>query len=158
MPFYLRVSFAGKKANVKIEGEKVFIGRSSTCQVCLKDPLISNTHGLITLVDDHLIIKDLQSTNGIIINGKKIQESKLYIGDIVKLGKTTLQLISKEMTPEQTFHHTNKNIPIKTQIMDVSLHRDKTDDIDPFDDSGIEKNKNLDNLDVTIDLSDIDDD
>ena len=149
MPFYLKVSYNGKSANVKLDADKIFIGRSSTCQIKLKDPLISNCHCLITIVDNHLVIKDLESTNGMLVNGKNTQETKLYIGDIINIGKTSLQLISKDMTPEQTFIHTNKNTQIKTQIAEISFPRMNKEKIEK-----IKKNSKIEP--VTIRLPDDD--
>ena len=149
MPFYLKVSYNGKSANVKLDTDKIFIGRSSTCQIKLKDPLISNCHCLITIVDHHLVIKDLQSTNGMLINGKNTQETKLYIGDIIVIGKTSLQLISKDMTPEQTIIHTNKNTQIKTQVAEISFPKTIKEKIEK-----IKKNSKIEP--VTISLPDDD--
>ncbi len=49
------------------------IGRHASCQLSLDDPLVSRRHALITVSRDRVTIEDLESRNGVILNGKKIE-------------------------------------------------------------------------------------
>lgn len=68
------------------------IGRQPENHICLRDPKVSRFHALIKVKDSHLIIKDLQSTNGTYINNVRIARRKLHTGDLVKMGDTLIQV------------------------------------------------------------------
>jgi len=72
------------------------IGRQAENHICLRDPKISRFHALIKLKDSHLIIKDLQSTNGTMINDTKIVRSKLNSGDLIKMGDTVIRVTQEK--------------------------------------------------------------
>lgn len=68
------------------------IGRQPENHICLSDPRVSRFHALIKVKDSHLIIKDLQSTNGTLVNNVRIRRHKLQPGDLIKLGETIIQV------------------------------------------------------------------
>ncbi|NLY73777.1 MAG: FHA domain-containing protein [Firmicutes bacterium] len=72
------------------------IGRQAENHICLRDPKISRFHALIKLKDSHLIIKDLQSTNGTMINDTKIERSKLNSGDLIRMGDTVIRVTQEK--------------------------------------------------------------
>ncbi len=61
------------------------MGRHSECHICLNSEGISRKHAQITVDSDGLTIKDLDSSNGTYVNGEKIEELLLKVGDEVKL-------------------------------------------------------------------------
>ncbi len=71
---------------------EIRIGRQPENHICLRDPKVSRFHALIRLKGSYLIIKDLQSTNGTIINNVRIRRHKLQSGDLVKLGDTIIKV------------------------------------------------------------------
>ena len=56
----------------------------------LHDPDCSRSHAILFEQDDHAIIKDLNSRNGVYINGEKVHEQALNDGDEVILGSTVM--------------------------------------------------------------------
>src|SRR4030088_2857701 len=48
------------------------VGRNATCQLSLDDPLVSRRHALLIVAKDGVTIEDLQSRNGVIVNGQRI--------------------------------------------------------------------------------------
>src|SRR5580693_2989489 len=51
------------------------IGRSADCDVCLSHPMISRHHALFQRqADGRLLITDLESINGVTVNGERIGE------------------------------------------------------------------------------------
>lgn len=76
----------------------VRIGRSSPADIILPDAKVSRTHCLIELKDDELYVLDMNSTNGIYVDGKKVEGAgALPIGSALKVGSYTL-LHEKRMT------------------------------------------------------------
>lgn len=74
---------------------EVRIGRKPENHICLKDPKVSRFHALIRLEGNYLVIKDLESANGTSVNGQRIQEEKLFSGDMFKVGDTIIQITSQ---------------------------------------------------------------
>lgn len=68
------------------------IGRQPENHICLLDPKVSRFHALIKIKDSYLIIKDLQSTNGTLVNNVRIRRHKLQPGDLIKLGDSIIRV------------------------------------------------------------------
>jgi hypothetical protein len=66
------------------------IGRSKDCDVQIADPNISRRHAELSQEGATYWIVDLDSTNGLEVNGKRTKRAKLADGDVVKLGSTEL--------------------------------------------------------------------
>ncbi len=64
----------------------VLLGRHSECDVQIESQKISRKHCCIILLKDKALIRDLGSTNGITINGKKVQEGSIGPGDELTIG------------------------------------------------------------------------
>ena len=74
----------------KIEDTETLIGRAPTANLQLDDDSISREHAVILGEDGTFTVEDLQSTNGIRVNGKKLRSAELSDGDEIQIGKTTL--------------------------------------------------------------------
>lgn len=81
----------------------VSIGRRSSNEVSIKDPLVSrDQHCLITEENGHYYIFDANSTNGTYVNGSRIpnaEKIRLHHGDVVRIGNTVLPWQSYFKTP-----------------------------------------------------------
>lgn len=71
------------------------IGRGTDADLRINDPGISRRHAEIIVTDDAsgnrtIEITDLGSTNGIIINGKKVAHAELTAGSRIEIGTTRL--------------------------------------------------------------------
>ncbi len=84
------------RALLEIEGTRftvspggTVVGRSRDCDVVLEDPDVSRHHARIALAEDGTwLVEDLGSTNGVAVNGARIQGSSvLASGDRVVFGK-----------------------------------------------------------------------
>jgi pSer/pThr/pTyr-binding forkhead associated (FHA) protein len=68
------------------------IGRGENNSIVLADGQISKQHGQIKFENDEYWIEDLNSRNGVFINGRKINHrERLYHGCLVKIGATILR-------------------------------------------------------------------
>ena len=68
----------------------VTIGRADGNTFQLVAPSVSGRHCEVRVKDNELIVRDLLSTNGTFIGGKKISEGMLKPGEILKLGDVEL--------------------------------------------------------------------
>lgn len=80
----------GREQRFPIATPTVTIGRAPDNQLVLKDRRASRHHALLTARSGGLIFTDLDSTNGSIVNGKRVRELALGPGDRIELGRTVL--------------------------------------------------------------------
>src|SRR5947209_3359776 len=75
------------------EGEYV-VGRGPECHIRPNSELISRQHCLLRVRGAVLVVRDLGSTNGTLVNGKRLRdECALADGDTIQLGPLVLQVI-----------------------------------------------------------------
>jgi chromosome segregation ATPase len=72
---------------VHVLGRKTTIGRTSENDVQIDAQYISRHHAVILSGPTDTIIEDLNSTNGVIVNGRRVRRQTLKDGDIVLIGK-----------------------------------------------------------------------
>jgi predicted component of type VI protein secretion system len=64
----------------------LLLGRDAECDIQFESRKISRRHCCIAQVSDHLVVRDLGSTNGIRINGVRVIEGSLKAGDELTIG------------------------------------------------------------------------
>src|SRR5262245_49357193 len=90
-------------ATFALSGEKVSIGRDPANQICLNDPLVSRRHCVITKDNEQFLLRDLDSSNGTLVNDRPVHECPLAEGDRVKAGDTLfLFLLNKPETAQSS--------------------------------------------------------
>ncbi|MFV8752646.1 FHA domain-containing protein [Nannocystaceae bacterium ST9] len=71
----------------ELERRQVVIGRSPGADLRIEDAGVSRRHVKLTLLDDGTVVAtDLRSTNGMIVNGDKLERASLSEGDVLRLG------------------------------------------------------------------------
>ncbi len=77
------------------------LGRSSDCHVTIEDPLVSRRHARIVLTGDHAVLYDLESRNGVKVNGQPVKHSiELVDGDRLRIGTQELVFCRVADMPE----------------------------------------------------------
>ncbi|UCD84220.1 MAG: FHA domain-containing protein [Deltaproteobacteria bacterium] len=71
------------------------IGRGGKNHLIITDPLVSLSHALIVPQGELFLLKDRESKNGTLVNGKPIKENTLKMGDIIKIGPQELRFVEK---------------------------------------------------------------
>lgn len=82
--------------NFILTGKITSIGRSPKNSISLPDTTLSAIHAKITREGDKYFIEDLDSTNGTIVNGRRVEKARLKHKDFVKLGKLSLKFYHKK--------------------------------------------------------------
>jgi pSer/pThr/pTyr-binding forkhead associated (FHA) protein len=72
--------------NLLLDKPILLLGRHQECDIQIPSRKISRRHCCIAQINDHLLIRDLGSTNGIRINGEKVLEGQLKPGDELTIG------------------------------------------------------------------------
>jgi hypothetical protein len=84
----------------------VSIGRGNEADLRIDDPGISRRHAQISLKEGEqgtiVTVKDLGSTNGVLLNGHRVEESQVTDGSEIRLGNTVIII---RITPQSTPDH-----------------------------------------------------
>jgi hypothetical protein len=73
--------------------ERAVIGRDPSCDIVLSDSRCSRHHAVIEETPDGPVIQDTGSSNGVYVNGRRLDRSPLRPGDRVRLGETWLEVL-----------------------------------------------------------------
>ena len=97
------------KISVKLQGRTidnfssdkpvVTVGRDKSCDVCVDNPLLSRRHAQITQADGKHYIEDLNSTNGVFLNGNKVNKAEIHNGDEFRIDKFSFQVQIADSAP-----------------------------------------------------------
>lgn len=82
------LTIGGKRQ--ELASEQAVLGRSRDCDVRVSDENVSRKHAEIREQGDRWILIDLGSTNGTLLNGRKIDREQLSDGDTITLGSTDI--------------------------------------------------------------------
>jgi chromosome segregation ATPase len=80
------------------------IGRAPGCELHIDSSSVSRHHALVLTNSRDIIIEDLHSTNGVLVNGRKVTRQLLTDGDILTIGDAQFRLSMKSgpREPEAT--------------------------------------------------------
>jgi chromosome segregation ATPase len=78
-------------------GRRTRIGRATGCELHIDSTSVSRHHALILAGTREAIIEDLNSTNGVILNGRKVTRQVLNDGDILTLGEIQFRYVAKSL-------------------------------------------------------------
>ncbi len=67
--------------------EVLTLGRRDSCDIPLRFPNISGQHAQLSFRNGYWYIRDLNSTNGVKVNGIRVQEKLLHPRDEITIGK-----------------------------------------------------------------------
>jgi predicted component of type VI protein secretion system len=71
-------------------GENTSMGRSPSNDIVLKEAKVSRQHAAINFLHGDYVLVDLKSSNGVFVNGQKIEEHVLKDGDEISVGSFRL--------------------------------------------------------------------
>ena len=89
---YVPVSRSGKVISRFALGQRTLIGRSEHNDVCLPSPHLSRHHAVIVGTPQGYYLVDLNSANGVLLNGRKIERAALCDDDILGIGPFRLKV------------------------------------------------------------------
>jgi pSer/pThr/pTyr-binding forkhead associated (FHA) protein len=74
-------------ADIPLNRPLTLVGRHSDCDVRLESVRVSRHHCCLAAMCDGVAVRDLSSTNGTKINGRRITEGWLRLGDELTIGR-----------------------------------------------------------------------
>lgn len=110
-----------KTWEVKLDGkvDSLIIGRASNCDVVIEHSSVSRSHACIVRDHKTFILKDLNSSNGIWLDGQKKEEIVLEDGKSIRLGYATLIFKSGFKEEHLTIAGTSFKVPGRHPVVFV---------------------------------------
>lgn len=106
----------------------VTLGRATTNDIVLMQGRVSRNHAQIQCTEDGIFVTDLNSVNGIWINGQRVAETKLQPGDKVSISDCVLQYQAptQDLHEEVTMINSEKELELTHAQMTVPLSLNET--------------------------------
>jgi phosphoserine phosphatase RsbU/P len=94
MDLVLEGTVKGQYVRIHLDKPALRVGRSQDADIRIDDSTVSRSHAVLSVLDDHLELKDLGSHNGTFLNGKRLTDpSTVKPGDQIRIGSVLLTLL-----------------------------------------------------------------
>jgi hypothetical protein len=90
---YLEVQGPERTLLIPLGGEVMHIGRGLSAELRLDDSSVSRRHAILVPRSSGARILDDRSSNGTLVNGRRIQQVELHNGDVIVLGRVLLRYL-----------------------------------------------------------------
>ena len=90
---------------VALRSDRFVLGRSGDCDLAIGDDAVSRQHAEIRQTEDGTVLVDLDSTNGVLVNGEAVVSQSLHSGDCVQLGSHVFRFLADDDLESQ-YHAT----------------------------------------------------
>jgi pSer/pThr/pTyr-binding forkhead associated (FHA) protein len=82
--------------DITLDRPMVVVGRDPNCDAQLESLLVSRHHCCMTRENDQVVVRDLGSTNGIRINGMRVETGTLRPGDELSIAHYRYRLVGED--------------------------------------------------------------
>lgn len=76
------------EGSIPLVKDRFVIGRGGDCDLQIKDSSVSTHHCELVVVDDEWVLNDLNSRNGVRVNGETVNSTRLKVGDVIIIGSS----------------------------------------------------------------------
>jgi hypothetical protein len=87
----------GERPVTHVLARRTRIGRATGCELQIDSGSVSRHHALVVVGPREAIIEDLNSTNGVLVNGRKVTRQPLRDGDAITIGETQFRYLAKPL-------------------------------------------------------------
>ena len=81
-----------------LDRERITIGRKDDNDIVINNLAVSSHHAAVITIMNDSFIEDLDSTNGMMVNGESLKKRFLQNGDLVEIGKYKLKYINDRIS------------------------------------------------------------
>jgi hypothetical protein len=89
----------GERPITHVLSRRTRIGRAAGCELQIESGSVSRHHALIVVGPREAVIEDLNSTNGVLVNGRKVSRQPLNDGDAVTIGDIQFRYFARQAHP-----------------------------------------------------------
>jgi pSer/pThr/pTyr-binding forkhead associated (FHA) protein len=95
------VSGGAEGTEIVIDQRRMTLGRGPGVDLAFENASMSRQHAVLEFASDGFRLSDLDSTNGVEVNGKRVKSAHLHHGDRFVLGDQAFQMLieEREVTP-----------------------------------------------------------
>ena len=79
------------------DSDEVIIGRDETCDIRIRAQTVSREHCTVEREGQDFVLRDLGSTGGIFLDGKRVDNVRLRSGIEVKVGPAVLKFYDNQI-------------------------------------------------------------
>ncbi len=72
------------------------VGRDPECEISHRDPRLSRRHAEFSIGEHGVLVRDLESRNGIRVNGRVVKEALLQPGDLVQIAQLSVRFVEDD--------------------------------------------------------------
>lgn len=73
--------------------DTILVGRDPLCEISEADPQMSRRHARFSVSDRGVVVNDLHSRNGVLVNGRRVLEAVLHPGDVVQVAGVAITFL-----------------------------------------------------------------
>lgn len=99
--FYLALQIGSLRKSVYPLLGQTTIGRGADNTISIPDPAISHNHAKVSFQEGYWTVEDLQSANGIMVDGTRVERLALKSGDTFQLGEILFRFIEEEIAESE---------------------------------------------------------
>lgn len=86
----------------RLDNDPSSIGRGKECDFVLDDKSVSKQHAQFVSAQGNWVLSDLGSSNGVLVNGSRVDEVALKSGDRIQLGRCTFEYALSDELPAES--------------------------------------------------------
>ena len=101
------------------------IGRRESCDICMRFQNVSGMHAELTFQDGCWYIRDLNSTNGIKVNGVRVQKKPLHPNDEITIAKRRYKIHYNMEVGKRALEEIEEDIMSQSLLERAGLERPK---------------------------------
>jgi pSer/pThr/pTyr-binding forkhead associated (FHA) protein len=111
--------------SIPLAHDTLVLGRRDSCDIRLPFPNISGMHCELSFKDGYWSIKDLNSTNGIKVNGLRVLSKLLHPGDELSIGKRKYTIHYEMPAGRRAMEEVEEDIMSQSLLERAGLERPK---------------------------------
>ena len=111
--------------SIPLSREVLVIGRRDSCDIRMAFPNVSGMHCELTFRDGYWSVRDLNSTNGIKVNGERVLKKLLHPGDELMIGKRKFTIHYEMPVGRRAMEEVEEDIMSQSLLERAGLERPK---------------------------------
>jgi type II secretory pathway predicted ATPase ExeA len=109
---------------------RLVVGRTADNDLQVDSKFVSRHHAQFVTTTDGCFVEDLNSTNGVYLNGKRVRRHRLTPGDVVKIGLHEISYTRYEPKPAEDLHHHTETQVLTDRDLEEGDDLENENDVD----------------------------
>ena len=110
-----------------LDKERMTIGRKDDNDIVINNLAVSSHHAAIITIMNDSFIEDMDSTNGMLVNGESVKKRFLQNNDLIEIGKYKLKYINDHASTT-TAADFEKTVVMRGSLQEIRKEKDRSED------------------------------